>query len=126
MQDVFLTVLTKGSSFEGKSSLVTWLYAITTNLCLNRLRNLKRRVELQKGFDPLFFHPAGPDPELLRLVHNQLAALPEEQAQAVVYYYFDEMTHDEIARVMGCSRRKVGYLLDKAQQSLQERGDTHD
>jgi len=28
------------------------------------------------------------------------------------------MTYDEVAEMLGCSRRQVGYLLERAQQSL--------
>jgi DNA-directed RNA polymerase specialized sigma24 family protein len=29
------------------------------------------------------------------------------------------MTHQEVADLLGCSKRQVGYLLERAQQSLQ-------
>jgi DNA-directed RNA polymerase specialized sigma24 family protein len=43
-----------------------------------------------------------------------LARLPLELAEVVVYYYVDEMTHDEIAEQIGCSRRQIGNLLARA------------
>ena len=39
--------------------------------------------------------------------------LDEELAQVAVHYYLDEMTHAEIADILGCSRRQVGYLLER-------------
>ena len=54
--------------------------------------------------------------------------LPEELATVGVYYYVDGMTHAEIARVMGVSRRTVGNRLkeisERAQASTRSRLDT--
>jgi RNA polymerase sigma-70 factor (ECF subfamily) len=41
--------------------------------------------------------------------------LPEDVAAAVVYHHLDGMTHAEVAELLGCSRRQVGYLLERAQ-----------
>ena len=51
--------------------------------------------------------------EELAVLHAELARLPEPLAQVAVYRYVDEMTHDEIARILGCSRRHVGDLLER-------------
>jgi RNA polymerase sigma-70 factor (ECF subfamily) len=47
--------------------------------------------------------------------------VPEELAQAAVYYYADEMTHEEIAEVLRCSRRHVGDLLERLHQEVGRR-----
>ena len=41
--------------------------------------------------------------------------LPDEVAAAVVYHHLDGMTPAEVAELLGCSRRQVGYLLERAQ-----------
>ena len=43
--------------------------------------------------------------------------MPADVASAVVYHHLDGMTHAEVAELLGCSRRQVGYLLERAQQS---------
>jgi RNA polymerase sigma-70 factor, ECF subfamily len=39
-----LRALRRGDSFEGRSSLRSWLYRIATNICLDMLRDRKRRA----------------------------------------------------------------------------------
>jgi DNA-directed RNA polymerase specialized sigma24 family protein len=39
--------------------------------------------------------------------------MPEPLALVAVYYYVDELSHAEIARIMGCSSRHVGNLLER-------------
>ncbi len=45
VQDAFLNVFRALSSFEGRSSLKTWLHRITVNAALMKLRRLKRLAE---------------------------------------------------------------------------------
>ncbi|OGQ85045.1 MAG: hypothetical protein A2289_16810 [Deltaproteobacteria bacterium RIFOXYA12_FULL_58_15] len=124
MQDVFVTALTKGNTFQGTSTVMTWLYSVTTHLCLNRIRYGKRRAELMQGFDPESWTTATPHPELVQTIHSVLMSVPEKLAEVAVYYYLDDMTHDEIAKIMGCSRRKVGYLLDKFREQVTKKEDS--
>jgi len=56
--------------------------------------------------------PAGKVESMLEL-RRLLGSVSEEMAQACVYHYVDELTQDEIAAVMGCSRRHVGHLLER-------------
>jgi DNA-directed RNA polymerase specialized sigma24 family protein len=42
-----------------------------------------------------------------------LERMPERLAQVAIYYYVDELPHRDIARIMGCSSRHVGDLLER-------------
>lgn len=117
VQDLFVSLLEKPAQFAGKSSLTTFLYSATTHACLNRLRNQRNRTRL------LALHGAatqgcqvGPRAERLLTLRMLLQRLPEELAAVAVYYYLDEMTYDEIAALLDCSRRHVGNLLARLSQ----------
>jgi RNA polymerase sigma-70 factor (ECF subfamily) len=43
VQETFMRALQNYGSFQGKSSLLTWLYRIATNVCLDALRKRRRR-----------------------------------------------------------------------------------
>src|SRR5512138_100012 len=51
LQNTFLSVLTHLSSFEGRSSLATWLYRIAANEALMMIRKRKPEVDLEKAGD---------------------------------------------------------------------------
>jgi RNA polymerase sigma factor (sigma-70 family) len=112
VQDVFVSLLERPEQFEGRSSLTTFLYGTTTHACLNRIRNQKNRARLlereawagDEGSAPL-------SPESRLTLHGLLRRMPDEWARAAVYHYMDDLTHDDIAALMGCSRRHVGNLL---------------
>lgn len=117
MQEVFVRVITALGEFRGLAQPSTWLYRITTNLCLNRIRDSKRRRErlkeiaVARGEAPRAGEAR--EPELTATVQALLARLPAELGQVAVYYYIDEMDQDEIAGILGVSRRTVGYRLDR-------------
>lgn len=47
IQDVFWTLYRKAGTFKGESRLSTWLYRLTVNAALGRVRRGRRRVELE-------------------------------------------------------------------------------
>ncbi len=117
LQEVFASLLGSPEGVRGAASIVSWLYQATTHFCLNQLRNRRtsaRLLELKPAPEP-----AGPSAEALAEVRRLLSQMPAQVAAAVVYHHLDGMTHDEVAGMLGCSRRQVGYLLERAQQSLQ-------
>lgn len=111
--EVFMALAERPERFLRKSSILTWLYSATTHRCLNRLRDRKTRSRLLAAH-AASAAPAGgaraPADQVVAL-RELLAGLPDELAAVAVYYYGDEMTHDEIAEVMACSPRHVGNLL---------------
>ena len=113
-QEVFVRAMRGMQSFDGRSSMSTWLYQITTNYCLNLLRDRGRRRELfaqnvaAEENDVVSASAA----ELL-LLRRLLAEADEQQAKAAVYVYLDGMSHEEAAELLGVSKRTVGNLIER-------------
>jgi RNA polymerase sigma-70 factor (ECF subfamily) len=120
LQDVFAELLRTPLVLRAPGAVVAWLYQATTHLCLNQLRNRRTGLRLlDRHFAPAQPSTEGPRGESLAAVRQLLARLPEQLAAVVVYHHLDGMTHEEISTVLGCSRRQVGYLLERAVASLQ-------
>ena len=114
MQEVFMKVMRDRESFRGEASPVTWLYKVTTNLCLNKIRDASRRRALLAENPPVLQEAAsGVAPEDRVAVAALIASLPDELREIAVYYFVDEMNQDEIAEIVGVSRRTVGNRLDE-------------
>jgi RNA polymerase sigma-70 factor (ECF subfamily) len=121
LQEVFAALLRAPHSLRSAASVVGWLYQSTTHFCLNLLRNQRTGARLLQGaVAPALASNsvAGCRGEVLVELRSVLSRLPAEAAAAAVYHHLDGMTHDEVAGLLGCSRRKVGYLLERVQQSL--------
>ena len=130
LQEVFIRVIGAMGEFRRQSQPSTWLYRITTNLCLNRIRDGRRRREhLNRiGEEALALpeRPSAPAPESRATLRRILADIDPELCEIAIYYYVDEMDQVEIAKILGVSRRTIGYRLDRfrseAQRVLGERG----
>ena len=121
-QEVFLLVLEKIGTFRADASPSTWLYRLTTNHCLNRLRIHGRRAELLRENRGALWQPAtaAPSQEAATFLREVWQRLPEELAAVGVHYYVDGMTHAEIARVLGVSRRTAGNRVKELERRVQD------
>lgn len=120
-----MRVIDKIHTFRGDSSLTTWLYQLTTRYCLNRLRNSNRRQELwEERSDGLYWsQPISSANQERQALYKELwRELDEDLLNIGVYYYLDGMTHAEIARVMGVSRRTIGNRLIELERRAKEVG----
>ena len=109
MQEVVVLVVTKETHVLELPQPGPWLYRVTTNMCLNRLRDERRRKELIGAHPDEPLHPG--DVEKRAIVLDILRRVPAALQEVAVYHYVDEMSHDEIADLMGISRRTVGNRL---------------
>lgn len=73
----------------------------------NRARLLEEHAEAAAPGGP------GTGPEDLATLRALLVRLPAELGQIAVHYYIDGMSQQEIADVIGCSRRRIGGLLEQ-------------
>lgn len=111
LQDVFTSLIVRPEQFEGRSSPMTFLYRMTTNCALGRLRQSRTRGRLLAAHQASEGEPRASGPEVLVQLRHWFASLPDELADVAVYYHLDDMTQDEIAEMLGCSRQRVGKLL---------------
>jgi RNA polymerase sigma factor (sigma-70 family) len=117
LQELFMVLVHDPARFRGESSIVTFLYRATTNLCLNRLRDRRNRTRLlDQRVVPVAAEASAPTAVLASEAQELLARLPDDLARVVVYAFIDEMTQEEIAEVMQCSRKHVGHLIGRARR----------
>jgi RNA polymerase sigma-70 factor (ECF subfamily) len=123
------------SSFQGKSEFSTWLYRIAKNTALNALRKLRRRpqgvVPLvgEEGFNEgKWFIDESLSSDTRRQLENKelqnklnecLALLSEDHRTVVTLFDIQELSHAEIAKIMGCSEGTVRSRLFYAHKQLQ-------
>jgi RNA polymerase sigma-70 factor (ECF subfamily) len=107
-QDVFVRAFKGLHRFKGDSALGTWLYRVGVNACLNRVA-LKRpkleALEPEQHVDQR--HPDAHElvarDERAAVVRRAIAKLPPKQRATLVLRIYQEMSHDEIATVLGSS-----------------------
>jgi RNA polymerase sigma-70 factor (ECF subfamily) len=121
LQEVFASLAARPEQFAGRSSLATFLYSVTTNACLTRIRNRKNRGRLLDLFvKPRAERTPAPRVEGFAMIQQILGRIPDELAVPAVHYYVDGMTHAEIAELIGVSRRQVGNLLARFEEEAKK------
>jgi RNA polymerase sigma-70 factor (ECF subfamily) len=99
-----------------------YLYRAVTNRCLTYVRDEKNRARLLEGHDEALrgtirtrCDDRAIDMDLLlKLTHT----LDEPTLEIVVCRFFDDMTQEEIAELLGISRKTVGRKLDDARDAV--------
>ncbi len=131
-QDVFVRVYRALASFRGESALATWIYRVTANVCMDRLRHRQlatTSIDAPQGSHgiPLGDTLADPRPaadacaaasETAAIVQRLLRTLPPAWAMALTLYHFDGRTYEEIAAIMEVPPATVGTYVRRGRQRL--------
>jgi RNA polymerase sigma-70 factor, ECF subfamily len=125
LQDVFLQAYRKLDSYKGEASLGTWLYRLTTNICLDHLRSKQGKMgHVTDSLDeedsaPVAspFRPAEANNARLDL-EQAIAMLPPSYRAAFVLHDVEGYQHDEIAKIVGIAEGSSKSLLHKARLRL--------
>ena len=122
-QEVFLKAYRAIGKFRGDSSFSTWLYRIAVNTCLN-FRSA-RRPEGEELSDALPDHRAGAlarmeDEERAEQVRAAVSRLPEKQRATLILKIYHELTHEEVAGIVGSSVGTVKANLFHALGNLRK------
>lgn len=138
-QEVFLRVYKFLGSFEGKSSLKTWIYKITVNSALNRQQWLKRRkhyhqISLESTADTgeemtleNKIAGAGANPESSALndelqvkIHSCLASLPKRLRIAIILRDIEGLSYEEISEALGINQGTVKSRIARARSAMKD------
>jgi RNA polymerase sigma-70 factor (ECF subfamily) len=125
-QEVFLRVHRSVGGFRGAAKLSTWLYAIASRLCLNRLRAPERRRRGEAAWERVANGHANPGArleaaELEDALRRAIAALDEERRIVVILRDLEGLAYEEIAAALGLPLNTVRSRLHRARMELKER-----
>jgi len=125
-QETFVRAWTALPNFKGQSQFRTWLYRIVTNLCYNRLPNLRRSLN-DLGDDVMedipetkFNAPADEfeSNEARRHLHQAISQLDEQYRLLVTMRYQNELSYEEIAASLNLPLGTVKTGIFRAKAKL--------
>jgi RNA polymerase sigma-70 factor, ECF subfamily len=131
-QEAFLQLFRKIHTFRNEAKFSTWLYRLTTNLALMRLRkkrhpevSLDATLESDEEDTRPVVEPGGPDLRLSGVVdrvnlNKAIAQLPDGYREMFILHDVEGYEHHEIAKILGCSAGNSKSQLYKARLRLRE------
>lgn len=126
-QQVFLKLFTKIEQFRNEAEFTTWLYRLATNACIDEQRRRKRFLPFGDSFKASNARERKSQEErYMRVevadsVRVAVAGLKPKLRIAILLKYFEELSYDEIAEVLGCSKGTVASRLNRGHKILARR-----
>ena len=133
-QDTFIKVYKNLENFKGNSSFSTWVYRITSNVCLDMIRknkNNKNVISIDKEIEfddsdasfEIEDKSADTEEQLLRkerseALHKAMDRLSPEQKHILVLREFQNLSYDEIAEVLNIGTGTVKSKISRARAAL--------
>lgn len=106
----------------GEAKVTTWLYRVTANLCIDRMRR-RKAGPLEEAPEPEDETPSVAarmvERDRASALQDALDALPDRQRQAVVLRHLEGLGNPEIARIMDISPRAVESLTARGKRALE-------
>ena len=131
-QDIFMNVHRSLEEFRGDSKMSTWIYRITSNVCISKLR--KKQLAMSSMDDPIGEDGATlgdliPDAasdhtaelelaETSELIRDQVKQLPPDWAMAISLFHFDDKSYEEIADIMEIPKATVATYIFRGRKQL--------
>ena len=130
VQEVFIVVHRQLASFEGRSSMKTWLFGILRNLVLRQRRSWARRREETLEESALAAPGAQADEHLAerearRVLHALLAGLDDDKRAVFVLAELEQMSAPEIALATGLKLNTVYSRLRLARAEMEKALERH-
>ena len=138
MQEVFLALYAKAQTFRGDAALSTWLYRLTANAALSRLRRRKRCPEVALDtYLPRFRHDGHhlvqpvvdwsqdvercyATAELRQLLQQAIEALRPLDKAVLVLSDIEELSNRDIGDILGLSVQAVKARLHRARLRVRD------
>ena len=125
-QDTFVKIFRSLDKFKGESKFSTWIYKITYNNCLDRLKKYKKKnmlVEINEFTEHqvrslMNVVDSIEETERKHMIKKCLDQLPADESFLLTLYYFNEHSLKEIATVMGINENNVKIKLFRSRKKL--------
>ena len=116
--------------FAGRAKASTWMYQVALHTALTFMRRRYRRLrpgplEHAENVADSAPHAGGIEDQRRAALHGALARL-EPGERALAYLWLEELSHEQIAAVIGISANAVGVRLHRIRRKLKEMLEAHE
>jgi RNA polymerase sigma-70 factor (ECF subfamily) len=122
-QEVFLRLWRQAEKWEGgRAQVSTWLYRVTVNTCIDRLRARREETvdELPEVSRDATQQQVLEERDLEQYVEAALNELPERQRIALVLFHYEQLSMNDVAEAMDASVEAIESLLARGRRALKK------
>jgi len=125
-QDTFIKAYKSLEKFKGDSKFSTWIYRVAYNTCLDRIKKNKKHlnnveineftehqvVTIDNALDKMEVK------EREEAMQRCIDTLPSEESFLLTLYYFDDLSLDEISKIVGITANSIKVKLFRSRKKL--------
>lgn len=127
-QEIFIKVYQNIPSFQGQSSFSTWLYRVGKNCCIDWIRKNRRRMEntiLEDGEREYVDDGQNPEEDAIlnerkEMLYRAIQKLPEKYRTPLMLFHFQDLTYEEIGKVLKIPTKTVATQLYRGKRMLRD------
>lgn len=122
-QEAMLRLWRQAENWDGgRAQISTWLYRVTVNLCIDRIRARREETtpEIPDTQIPASQQQTMEEADLRDLMDRTLQALPERQRLALVLFHYEDLSMAAVAEMMEISVEAVESLLARGRRALKQ------
>lgn len=116
-QDIILNLWKSFSQFKGECNISTWIYRISLNTSISRIR--KKPTAKAVPLTEAMLIPTDQQSDLMSDVYGLIARLGELD-RALILLWLEDRPYDEIADIMGISKGNVAVKLNRVKNKLKQ------
>ena len=117
-QEILINMWRSLPSFEGRSSLKTWIWRLSLNTCISydRKRSSKGKA-LPLDMQINLYEDTDHDSKQIKMLHERINRLGVFD-RAIIMLWLENMPYEEIGAIVGISAKNVGVRLVRIREQM--------
>ena len=121
MEDTFMELIVHKYRFRGESSFKTYLFRIARNKALNAIKKNKRYEQLDRDIEDIKrLEDTIIKTEMQKNVRSAMDNIKSDYSVVLQLLYFEDMSYEEIGRVLKKTNKQIKNLAYRARLALKE------
>ena len=116
-QEILINIWKSLPSFQGRSSLKTWIWRLSLNTCISYDRKRSSRASLPLDLNINLYEDSDHETKQIKMLHERINRLGVFD-RAIIMLWLENMPYEEIGAIVGISAKNVGVRLVRIREQL--------
>ena len=116
-QEILINIWKSLPSFQGRSSLKTWIWRLSLNTCISYDRKRSSRASLPLDLNINLYEDSDHETKQIKMLHERINRLGVFD-RAIIMLWLENMPYEEIGAIVGISAKNVGVRMVRIREQL--------